>query len=426
MSTGNRSARFDGAARLIVGTVGRIRRYRAATSLLGLALVLLLGAGYIVFGALDRNPFAGTYRIRVELEQSGGLLPGQDVTLRGVPIGRVASVEVAGDAVIATASIEEQIKIPAGGRVRTAALSAAGEQYLDFVPDTDGAPYLAPDSVITADRTSSPAPLATVLEGMSGILAQVDPAQLRAISDELGVSEAGPDKLAAILDGGAFMISALDGVLPETVNLLRNSRTVLTTVADTAPGLQDTAADLSATLGGLAAMTGGFEQFADHTPQTLAAIDALMAQNGPTMVQLLGSLTTVGQMATLRVPAFEEFFFPQQRAGSAADALATVFRDGGLWVLVSLYPRPQCDYNVPRGPATVPDHPEPYLYADCTDPDPTLLPRGARNAPRPPGVQPPGVPPGADPLARPEPGPVGPHSVPLPFGGPFPPYVPPS
>lgn len=426
MSAGNHSALIDRPARVLVGTVGRFRRHRAATSLMGLLLVLLLGTGYIVFGALDLNPFAGKYRIRVELHESGGLLPGQDVTLRGVPVGRVASVEVAGDTVVAVAAIDENTRIPARGKVRTAALSAAGEQYLDFVPETDGAPYLAPDSVITADRTSTPVPLSTVLEGMSGILAQIDPAQLRAISDELGAGEAGPDKLAALIDGGAFMISALDGVLPQTVNLLRNSRTVLTTVADTAPGLRDTAAGLSATMGGIAAMTGGFEHFAGRTPQTLAAIDALMAENGPAMVQLLGSLTTVGQMATLRVPAFEEFFFPQQRAGSAADALSTVFHDGAVWILVSLYPRPQCDYDVPRGPAAVPDHPEPYLYAGCTDPDPTLLPRGARNAPRPPGVQPPGVPPGADPLARPAPSPAGPHSVPLPYGGPFPPYLPPS
>ncbi|MFI5720653.1 MCE family protein [Nocardia sp. NPDC051750] len=423
-----RGALVERPARIVVGTVGRVRRYRATTSLLGLLLVLLTGSGYLLFGALDINPFAANYQLRVELRESGGLLPGQDVTLRGVPIGEVASVEVAGGKVVAVASIDERIRIPHTGRVRTAALSAAGEQYLDFLPETDGGPFLAPGAVVTQDRTSSPVPLSTMLEGLSGILAQVDPAQLRAISDELGVGEAGPGKLAAIIDGGFFLIATLDGVLPETVSLLRNSRTVLTTVADSAPGLRDTAAGLATTMGGIAAMTGGFEHFVDRTPETLAAIDTLMAQNAPTMVQLLGDLTTVAQMANPRVPAFEEFFFPGQRAGSALDAMTTAFHDGKIWALASIYPRYQCDYNVPRAPGPVPDYPEPYLYADCTDPDPALLPRGARNAPRPPGVSPlPVVPPGADPLATADPTPTGPLTIPTPYGGPYTPtYVPPN
>ncbi|MEU1983189.1 MlaD family protein [Nocardia sp. NPDC019395] len=425
MST--RGALVERPARIVVGTVGRVRRYRATTSLIGLLLVLLIGTGYLLFGALDINPLAAKYQVRVELRESGGLLPGQDVTLRGVRIGRVASVEVAGDKVVAVASIDERTRIPMGGRVRTAALSAAGEQYLDFLPDTDSGPFLAPGAVVTADRTSSPVPLSTMLEGLSGILAQVDPGQLRAISDELGVGEAGPDKLAAIIDGGFFMISTLDGVLPQTVSLLRNSRVLLTTLADSGAGLRDTAADLSATMGGIAAMGGGFEQLVGRTPETLAAIDAIMAQNSPTMVRLLGDLTTVAHMANSRVPAFEEFFFPQQRAGSSLDAVASAFHDGSVWAMASIYPRKQCDYNVPRRPGTVPDYPEPYLYTDCTDPDPALLPRGARNAPRPPGVGPPGVPPGADPAATADPTPIGPLTIPTPYGGPHAPtYVPPN
>lgn len=423
-----RGAAVERPARILVGTVDRVRRYRTTTSLLGLLLVLLTGSGYLLFGALDINPFAAQYRIRVELRESGGLLPGQDVTLRGVRVGEVDSVEVAGGKVVAVAAIDERIRIPATGRVRTAALSAAGEQYLDFLPDTDIGPYLQPGAVVTQDRTSSPVPLSTMLEGLSGILAQADPEQLRAISGELGVDAAGPEKLAALIDGGFFMISTLDGVLPQTVNLLRNSRTVLGTIAETAPSLRDTAAGLSTTMGGIAAMTGGFEHLVTRTPETLAAIDTLMAQNGPTMVQLLGELTTVAQMANPRVPAFEEFFFPKQRSGSALDAMATAFHDGKIWALASIYPRYQCDYQVPRAPGPVPDYPEPYLYSDCTDPDPTLLPRGARNAPRPPGVSPlPVVPPGAHPLDTADPTPSGPLTIPTPYGGPYTPtYVPPN
>ncbi|MBH0776350.1 MlaD family protein [Nocardia bovistercoris] len=412
---------WERPARALLGGGQRLGRHRTAASLFGLALILVLAAGYLTVGTLDYNPLTRQYRVRVELDQSGGLLPGQDVTLHGVKIGRVASVEVTGKKVIATAAIDTRFKIPANGAVRTAALSAAGEQFLDFDPDNDLGPYLSDGSVVTAERTSSPVPLSSMLESLSATLAQVDPRQLRAVMDELGVSASGPDKLASIIDGGLFLVSTLDTVLPQTVSLLRNSKVVLNTLGAAGPGLRDIGADLSTTLSGIARMTGGYEQLLARAPETLTTIDAIIAQNSPTMVQLLGNLVTVGQMTYLRVPAFQEFFFPTQRAGSALDAIASAFHDGGVWAMANIYPRYQCDYDVPRRPGTLPNYPEPYLYTDCANPDPTLLQRGARNAPRPPGWNVPILPPGADPLTTADPTPTGPLTIPTPFGGAHPP-----
>ncbi|MBH0776312.1 MlaD family protein [Nocardia bovistercoris] len=411
----------------VVGSVRRVRAHRLAASVIGLVAILAAGSGYLTIGALDFDPFDSPYRVRVELDQSGGLLPGQDVTLRGVRVGRVASVEVDGDTVTAVAAIDSHVRIPDNGEVRAAALSAAGEQYLDFLPETDSGPFLTDGATVHPDRTSAPIPMARMLEKLSGTLVQVDPRKLHDISTELGVSAEGPDKLADIVNGGIFMISTLDGVLPQTVSLIRNSKVVLGTLDDGAPALRRTAEDLSATLGGVTQMSGGFEQLVNRAPETFTTMDAIIAQNSPTMVQLLGNLTTVGQMTRLRVPAFREFFFPQQRAGSTIDAITSAIHDDGVWALVSIYPRYQCDYDVPRRPGSVPNFPAPYLYSDCTDPDPTLLPRGARNAPRPPGWNASVLPPGADPHATADPPPTGKYSIPTPFGGADAPnYIPPN
>ncbi|WP_405183041.1 MlaD family protein [Nocardia sp. NBC_01377] len=404
-------------ARAVVAVVGALRRHKTATSSIGLLLILAIGVWHLMIGALDIDPLATHYRVRVELARSGGLLPGQDVTLHGVKVGTVESVEVNDHRVIAVAAIDTETRIPASGHARAASLSAAGEQYLDFTADTDSGPFLADGAIIGSDRTSTPVPLSDMLESLSGTLVQIDPTTLRAIVDELGVSETGPEKLAAIIDGGTFLIASLDGVLPQTVRLLRNSKVVLTTLADSEAGMRETAADLAATMGGVSSMADGFTDLVDHTPDLLATVDAVIAQNSPTMVQLLGNLATVAPMAYLRVPAFEEFFFPKQRAGSTLDAMTTAFHDGRVWALASVYPRYQCDYNVPRRPGTSADYPEPYLYADCTDPDPTILPRGARNAPRPPGWNPSVLPPGADPHRTADPSPVGALSILTPLGG---------
>jgi virulence factor Mce-like protein len=414
------------AARVLVDTVRVLPRHRTLLSVLGLLTILALGAGYLSIGALQFDPWRSHFGVTVELAQSGGLLPNQDVTLRGVRVGRVSSVEVHGETVLAHAEIDGGTRIPANGTVQVSALSAAGEQYLDFVPTGDGGPYLSDGSVVTADRTSTPVTLSTVLGDFNGTLAQIDPAKLQAITRELGAGPDGPRKLQSIVDGGMFLVSTLDSVLPQTISLLHNSTVVLPTMAAMSPGLQVTARNLSTTMGGVANMTGGFDTLVGQTPGLLSALDAIIADNSPTMVQLLGNLVTVSQMSYTHIPAFEEFFFPQQRTGSALDAVNSAFHGGVVWALVSVYPRRACDYDTPRLPATEPNFPEPYVNAHCTDPDPTLLPRGARNAPRPPGDDTAYAAPGSDPLAKADPTPTGPLSIPTPYGGAWAPnYVPP-
>ena len=116
-----------------------------------------------------------------------------------------------------------------------------------------------------------------------------------------------------------------------------------------------------------------------------------------------------------------------QRGGSALAALSTIVHNGYFWVVVDIYPRYGCDYDLPRLPPSLPTYPEPYLYTYCKNPDPSVLVRGARNAPRPPGDDTAGPPPGSDPLAQTAPTPHVNSSIPTPFGGaPFPPNYPPD
>ena len=50
---------------------------------LGLFLILLVGATYLLVGVNRFNPLQDNYTVRVELDRSGGLQPNGDVTVRG-------------------------------------------------------------------------------------------------------------------------------------------------------------------------------------------------------------------------------------------------------------------------------------------------------------------------------------------------------
>jgi virulence factor Mce-like protein len=413
-------------ARLTVDCVRALARHRVAVSGTGLVLTLIAATGYIAVGSLGINPARSTIAVTVLLRESGGLLANQDVTLRGVPIGRVTSVTFTATGVKASAEITSNIRIPRNSVVNVSALSPAGEQYLNFLPQQSGGPALTDGAVISEDHTAVPVSLAQLLADSDGMLAQLDPEKLRTITDELRVSRQGPQKLAALLDGGAFLISTVDSVLPQTMSVLRNSRTVLTTLADAAPALDHTAQNLRRILAGVNAMDGGFRTLVDRGDAPLTALDGIIDDNSATMVQLLGNLTSVGQLAAARVPALNEML-NSQRGGSALSALATIVHDGYFWVLVDIYPRYGCDYALPRLPPFLANYPEPYLYTYCKNPDPSVLVRGARNAPRPPGDDTAGPPPGYDPVAQTVPTPQVNSSIPTPFGGsPFPPNYPPD
>ncbi|ORV41265.1 mammalian cell entry protein [Mycolicibacter engbaekii] len=406
---------------LIAALVLRAVRTGVAHRLLisGIAQVglVVVGVAYLLFGALRDNPFADQMTVTVDLDESGGLLANQDVTLRGVPIGRVASVDFTGDGVRAVARIDAHARIPREGMVaRVSGLSPAGEQYLNLEPAESTGPLLTDGTVIGRSDTSTPIPIWRLLNNVDGLLAQTDPVQLHAVLGELGVSEQGPQKLRELLSGGQLLISTLDGVLPQTVTLLRSSRPAFRIFDEGSDGIRSIAANLGSTLAGVSAKDAGMRRLLEDTPNTLATIDRVIADNSETMVQLLGNLTTVAQLSYVRVPALQQLF--RDDRPPLLDGVASLMHGGGIWAIADIYPRYICDYPHPRDVPFIPNYPEPYLHTYCLNDDPGLLIRGARNAPRPPGDDTAGPPPGWDPLRRTDPTPIGPHTIPLPYGGP--------
>ncbi|MFC8044061.1 MlaD family protein [Nocardia sp. NPDC057353] len=410
------SAIVELPARALLAAVRALVPHRLALSAAGLAVTLVVAGGYLTFGALGADPAAETFTVRVRLAESGGLLPGQEVTVRGFPVGEVRAIHLEGGGVVAEAEIDAAYPIPDDGAVQVVDLSTAGEQYLDFRPTRSTGPYLGDGSVIGPERTATPVPLWRLLGTLDSTLAQVDPRRLEAMVAELGAGPEAPRKLGDIVRGGMFLVATLDSVLPQTVALIRDTAVVSSTVAGGTDELRALAADTAQTMRGVEAKTGGYVRLLDTAPGTLAAVDAVLAASGPSIVGLLTGLSTLAEVTNSRVPALQEFFFPAQRAGSALDALSVIMRDGGIWGLVNLYPRYSCDYDVPRHAPSVPDYAEPYLYTGCPAHDPSILVRGANNAPRPPGEPIPGLaPPGADPHTTAGPAPVGPWTIPLPI-----------
>lgn len=407
---------IEALSRRLVALVRAGYRRKNLLSGLALAMTLVVATAYLLVGALQVNPARSTYQITIALPDSGGLLANQDVSVRGLPVGRIESLRVTPNGVDAVANISSTVQIPVASTVRVSGLSAAGEQYIDFEPPSNTGPFLSGGSVVARDQATTPIPISQLLADADGMLAQTDPRKLDLIKSELSLSEDGPRKLTDIVDGGTFLLSTLDSVLPQTVSLLKTSRVVLTMLSDVNNGLAATSDNLDKVLKGVNPMIGGYRQLVDQAPAMLSSVDGLFDDNSDTMVGLLGNLVTTAQLLYVRTPALNALF-PNYR-GSTVEALSSAIHEDGMWATVDIYPRYTCDYGTPRRNPSAADFPEPFLYGYCRDTDQSVLVRGAHNAPRPPGDDTAGPPPGADLAATTDPTPKGRYTIPTPYGGP--------
>ncbi|OZD71003.1 hypothetical protein CH272_21355 [Rhodococcus sp. 05-340-1] len=370
-----------------------VTRHPVLVSNTALALVLLVGAAYLTVGALRIDPLSDDYRVTVRLDGSGGVQANGDVSVRGQRIGRVAAVDITVDGVEAQLDISAGHRVPADGTVVVAALSAAGEQYIDFRPDSDDAPYLADGDVVEQDRTDTPVPFATMLVSVTDLVSQIDPAQLSSIIDELDAATAGgPAELQAIIDGGGALLTGLDSVLPETITLIRTGRTLLQTVGDIEPDLTRLSIGGTALAEQLSASDAEIRALLDDTPARLDSAKAVIGENRDAGGDLLKNLARIARAARLHTPAIEALF-PAMSAGAGAFGLAG--HDNQLNVVADPYPRPTCDYLNPTVSPSIAAMTPPLKYMYCNSTDPGLQVRGAQNVPRPPGDDSGGPPAGA-------------------------------
>ncbi|BCK58676.1 MCE family protein [Nocardia wallacei] len=355
---------------------------RVALANLGLVVVLIVGCGYLARYVLRFDPVPHTFRVTVELPTSGGLLVGNDVTFRGTRVGSVTDLRVSGDGIAAVAEIEDSARIPVGGVVHVGRLSAAGEQYLDFRPDSDTGPFLSEGAIVDRSRTSVPIPVQNVLADLSGFIGGMNPDRLTVIVDELDKALAGgPDRLRNMISGISRAMAGLTDLLPQTRQLIENLEVIAETTSHAQPDLSTVTAAGSTLFQQATAADAEVRRFLDQGPGQLTTLGEVVAANQDPMTDLVTNFVAITKAAKLRQPAIEALF-PSLRQG--IQALGVPAHDGAYHTLADFYPRPTCEYDtIPVAASEAVTDTRVRLYNYCVTKDPALQVRGSANAPRP-------------------------------------------
>ncbi|MGI5222268.1 MlaD family protein [Nocardia sp. CA-290969] len=378
-------------------------RSKILWSNLGIVLALLIGGTYLLVNVMRVNPLRTTYTVVVNLDRSGGLQPGNDVTLRGFRVGEVSNLELVdnGAGIQAEAEIDSRWNIPVDTKIAVQALSGAGEQYIDFRPAGNQGPYLTDGSEISFDpeRVSTPVPISAVLENSSDLIAQVNPDQFSVILNELDIAlSGGPDQLRSLIEGVSLVTAGLESLLPQTTNLIANLRTIAATTSQAQPDLGTLTANSQVLFDQFNKANAELVNVLDQAPGQFASVTATLEATSDPITALVNNFVAVTRAAQLRQPALAALF-PALELGGAA--LGVPAHDNEFHAILDIWFRPYCQYaSTPVKTQVVQDGTLP-MWNYCDNPGPGQQIRGAANAPRPNipdnGAQ---MPPGVDPNER--------------------------
>ncbi len=320
----------------------------AKLQVLVFAVVSMLGIGYVGlrYVGLGDSLFGQAYVLHADFANAGGIFPNAPVTYRGVPVGRVSGVRLHGGGVRVDLHMQGGVRVPADLHAVVAERSAVGEQYLDLRPDTDTGPYLRAGEVIPASRTGTPLPAEELLAGLDSLVHSVNPDDLRVLLDELGVAfENNESALRRILDSADLLLSDANRFLPETLALIRDGRTVLSTQEASGDDIRRWAQALAKLTGTVRAADPDLRRLLANGPPAATQLIGLLRDLDPTIGTLLGNLVTVNGIAARRLPGLEQILveYPIALAGGFTVAPGDGTAHFGL--VVNVNDPPACQYK---------------------------------------------------------------------------------
>ncbi|WP_433567820.1 MlaD family protein [Nocardia sp. CA-151230] len=362
-----------------------LRGHKTLISNLALILLLAVGVAYLAIHVARVRAPGSTYTVTVQLDRSGGLQAGNDVTWRGYRVGSVKAIEIrdGGAGVSAVAEIDKRYRIPADTQIAVSALSAVGEQYIDFRPNTDNPPYLHDGQVVRFNpgRITTPTPVSQTLTNTSELIAQIDPDKLAVILDNLDIAlSGGPDQLRGLIDALSIATTGLDNRLPQTVSLIENLRVIAGTTSHAQPDLGTLTRNASVVVVQARAADAELRQLLDRAPGQLGVADAVLDRNMDPIQSLAATMNAIVRAALLRVPALRALF-PALVVGSSA--MGVPAHDGEFYTIVDIWSRPWCNYPPRTVPVFIATLPVFGRWNYCDNPPDDQQIRGSANAPRP-------------------------------------------
>lgn len=195
-------------------------KFNAGITLAILALLAVLGAGYMSLGVLDMGPTKQVTRVTLMLDTSGGLLPTSQVTMRGVRVGRVTGIQATRTGLAVSIDLDADHPVPDSSAVSVQNLSVAGEQFINFAPKVIAPPYFTDGARIPADRVAPTVTVSDLLVKVQALFSTLNPDAIHTVVSNVSAAFAGNDDTLDSLATTAGLFA----------NVVRDDKQLLTTL----------------------------------------------------------------------------------------------------------------------------------------------------------------------------------------------------
>jgi phospholipid/cholesterol/gamma-HCH transport system substrate-binding protein len=367
------------------------RLTRIQLMIFAIVTVITVGAISIFYLHVPAAVGIGAYSVDANFVAGGGLYENANVTYRGVTVGRVESVGLSNDGVVAHMRLNSGTPVPDNVIATVKSVSAVGEQYVDLVPPDE------PSQSKLRNGASIDQAHTRIGQDISGLLSEADRL----------VSSIGDSRLQDLL---RETFKAFNGSGPELARLIQSSRLLVdeananygqvTQLIDQAGPFLDaqirSGDDIKSLSEGLARLTGEvanadpqLRSVLQNVPGTTAEANTTFAGIRPTFPVLAANLANFGRIGVIYNKSIEQalVIFPALIAGLLTVGGGLPADEGGkLDFKIDLQDPPGCSTGfIPppfiRSPADTTLRELPTdLYCKTPQNDPAVV-RGARNYP---------------------------------------------
>ncbi|GFG54353.1 mammalian cell entry protein [Mycolicibacterium agri] len=367
------------------------RLTRLQLSIFAIVTVLTVSAISIFYLHLPAAVGIGAYRVDANFVAGGGIYENANVTYRGVTIGRVESVGLTNDGVVAHMRLNSGTPVPDNVTATVKSVSAVGEQYIDLVPPEDpSSQKLRNGASIPQDRTAIGQDIAGLLDEADRLVASVSDSRLQDLLRETfkAFNGSGPE-LARLIQSSRLLVDEANNNYGQVSQLIDQAGPFLDAQIRGGDDIKSLADGLARLTGEVANADPQLRTTLQTVPGATEAANETFSGIRPSFPVLAANLANFGRIGVIYNKSLEQalVIFPALMAALSTVAGGVPADEGGkLDFKIHLQDPPPCSVGfLPatqiRSPAdtTLRELP-PDLYCKVAHNDPSVV-RGARNYP---------------------------------------------
>jgi phospholipid/cholesterol/gamma-HCH transport system substrate-binding protein len=182
-------------------------RWRSALSLatfVAFFAMIAVFVGYIASLGIRVSPPANRTALSLDVADINNIAVDSNVLLRGVPVGKVTSIDTAVASATIHFYIDGRYQVPLNSDVRLENLSALGESYLEFEPRSTGGPIFRNGQHIAG--VNQPPSISELGTSVVRVLNQLDPHQLSRVVGETDVGLPDPTRVLPNLARASLLL----------------------------------------------------------------------------------------------------------------------------------------------------------------------------------------------------------------------------